>query len=393
VKIALRNKPTKKQGKSLYLDFYDNGRRWYEFLNLFLTGDRRRDKETMRLADGILSQRRLDAAATQNGLPAPSRLKADFITYCRKLGESKTNENTRRIWKKAINHLARFAGNGGIITYCRKLGESKTNENTRRIWKKAINHLAHFAGNSGVTFAGVNDTLLENFKDYLLARFSQNTAGTYLSKIKAACRKAAKEQILTSHVGIYVTIKKQKTLPKYLTFEEIQQLQATPIMNQAVRDGFLFSCFSGLRYSDVKALTWDQVRFEDAQVFLWFSQQKTGEAEALPLSKQAIEILNAQKDSKPSPGIRRKFENNVIFKLPSTSQSVNDALGRWAKRAGIAKKVTFHCGRHSFATMALTYGADLYTTEKTKFPHENISRTMPPFFYTPGLTTSLKVAE
>ena len=338
MKIALRNKPTKKQGKSLYLDFYDNGRRWYEFLNLFLTGDRLRDKETMRLADGILSQRRLDAAATQNGLPAPSRLKADFITYCRKLGESKTNENTRRIWKKAINHLARFAGNGGI------------------------------------TFAGVNDTLLENFKDYLLARFSQNTAGTYLSKIKAACRKAAKEQILTSHVGIYVTIKKQKTLPKYLTFEEIQQLQATPIMNQAVRDGFLFSCFSGLRYSDVKALTWDQVRFEDAQAFLWFSQQKTGEAEALPLSKQAIEILNAQKDSKPSPGIRRKFENNVIFKMPSTSQSVNDALGRWAKRAGIAKKVTFHCGRHSFATMALTYGADLYTTSKL-LGHASISTT------------------
>ena len=338
MKIALRNKPTKTQGKSLYLDFYDKGRRWYEFLNLFLTGDRLRDRETMRLAEGILSQRRLDAAATRNALPAPSRMKADFIAYCRKMGEDKTVENTRLVWKKAVNHLARFAGNDGI------------------------------------TFASVNNTLLENFKDYLLARLSQNAAGTYLARIKAACRKAAKQQILASHVGIYVTIRKQKTLPKYLTFEEIQKLQATPISNQSVRDGFLFACFSGLRYSDVKALTWDKVRFEGDQAFLWFSQKKTGAAEALPLSKQAIEILNAQKDSRPSPRIRRKFEDNIIFKLPSTSQSVNNTLGRWAKRAGIGKNVTFHCGRHSFATMALTYGADLYTTSKL-LGHASISTT------------------
>jgi hypothetical protein len=59
---------------NLYLDFYDNGRRWYEFLNLFLTGDRQRDKETMWLAKEIISQRRLDAATMQNVLPAPSKI-------------------------------------------------------------------------------------------------------------------------------------------------------------------------------------------------------------------------------------------------------------------------------------------------------------------------------
>ena len=103
MKIALRNKPTKTQGKSLYLDFYDNGRRWYEFLNLFLSGDRLRDKETLRIAEGILSQRRLDAAAIQNALPAPSRMKADFIEYCRKIGESKPTENSRAGWKRATS--------------------------------------------------------------------------------------------------------------------------------------------------------------------------------------------------------------------------------------------------------------------------------------------------
>ena len=337
MKIALRNKPTKTHGKSLYLDFYDNGRRWYEFLNLFLTGDRLRDKETMRIAEGILSQRRLDAAAIQNALPAPSRMKADFIEYCRKIGETKLTVNSRAGWRRAIDHLARFAGKEGI------------------------------------TFAAVNDTLLEHFKDYLLTRVNANSAGVYFAKVKSACKKAQKQQILTSCVGMDITIKKQKTLPKYLTFEELKKLQATPTKRQEFRDAFLFSCFSGLRYSDVEALTWDQVRCENGQTFLWYTQEKTKEPQALPLSEQAASILSAQKDSKPSPKIRREFEKNVVFKLP-TAPTVDRLLKNWAKRARIGKTVSFHVGRHTFATMSLTYGADLYTVSKL-LGHANIQTT------------------
>jgi len=337
MKIALRNKPTKKQGRSLYLDFYDNGRRWYEFLNLFLIGDRLRDKETMRLAEGILSQRRLDAAATQNALPAPSKMKADFIEYCQKLGEAKLTENSQLVWKRAVAHLERFAGKEGI------------------------------------TFNRVNDILLENFKDYLLARVNSNSAITYLSRIKAACRKAAKQQILNHYTGTEVTIKKKKTLPKYLTFEELQKLRAVPSQNQAVRDSFLFSCFSGLRYSDAKALTWDQVRYENDRPFLWFIQEKTKDAQALPLSEQAIEILNAQKYAEPSSRLRREIEKNTVFKMPA-QQTVDKALKRWAKRAGVEKNISFHVGRHTFATMSLTYGADLYTVSKL-LGHANIQTT------------------
>jgi integrase len=214
---------------------------------------------------------------------------------------------------------------------------------------------------------------LENFKDYLLTRVNANSAAVYFGKIKAACRKAAKQQIFTHHVGMDVTIRKQKTLPKYLTFEELQKLRATPIRSQTVRDAFLFACFSGLRFSDVKALTWDQARHENGQTFLWFTQEKTGEAQALPLSEQAIEILNAQKESKPSPRIRREFGKSVIFKLPE-SQAVNLTLKRWAKREKIKKTISFHVGRHTFATLTLTYGADLYTVSKL-LGHANIQTT------------------
>jgi len=123
----------------------------------------------------------------------------------------------------------------------------------------------------------------------------------------------------------------------------------------------------------VETLTWDQVRCENGQMFLWFTQEKTKETQALPLSEQAASILNARKDSKPSPRLRRKFDNNVVFKLP-TSQTVDRLLKVWVKRAGIGKTVSFHVGRHTFAALSLTYGADLYTVSKL-LGHANIQTT------------------
>jgi hypothetical protein len=114
MKISLRTRPTEKGARSLYLDFYENGKRWYESLSLYLIGDREQDKQTKRLAETILSQRRLDAAATGNTIPAPSRNRADFIEYCRKLGESKPSLNTQLVWKNRIAHLQAFAGKEGI---------------------------------------------------------------------------------------------------------------------------------------------------------------------------------------------------------------------------------------------------------------------------------------
>jgi hypothetical protein len=114
MRITLRSRTTKAGTTTLFLDFYDNGKRWLEYLNLYLTGDAKRDRETMRLAETILSQRRLDAAATNNALPAPSRTKVDFIEYCRKLGETKPAENSRLVWKRMIAHLEAYAGPRGI---------------------------------------------------------------------------------------------------------------------------------------------------------------------------------------------------------------------------------------------------------------------------------------
>jgi integrase len=327
MKITLRSRTTKAGTTTLFLDFYDNGKRWLEYLNLYLVGDAKQDKETMRLAETILSQRRLDAAATNNALPAPSRTKVDFIEYCRKLGETKPAENSRLVWKRMITHLEAYTGPRGI------------------------------------TFGRINDAFLEGFRDYLLTKVSPNAAGVYLARVKTACRKAVSQQILPRYIGTEITIKKQRTHREYLTIEELQQLEKAPIVNQAIKDGFLFSCFSGLRFSDVKALTWDQVRAEGDRTYLKFSQEKTGDAQDLPLSAQALEIIERQRGAKASPKIRKEIKSNAVFMLPA-QQTVDKGLKRWARRAGITKRISFHVGRHTFATMALTYGADLYVVSK-----------------------------
>jgi integrase len=136
-----------------------------------------------------------------------------------------------------------------------------------------------------------------------------------------------------------------------------------------VKQAFFFSCFTGLRYSDVDALTWDKVK----NGFIEFSQQKTGDAERLPLSDEAKRILKQQEKAEPSPNLRREFAKNSVFFMP-TQPVVDKQLKAWAKAAALDKRISFHKSRHTFATLSLSAGVDLYTTSKL-LGHKNLQTT------------------
>ena len=146
----------------------------------------------------------------------------------------------------------------------------------------------------------------------------------------------------------------------YLTLDEIRLLRACPSGPERVRNAFLFSCFCGLRWSDVKSLTWDDIRPEKDRFIIAKRMEKTQEWVVTPLSREAVSFLP------PRTG-------NLVFDLP-TSTAANADLKRWAKAAGISKKMTFHTARHTFAILLLTLGADLYTTSKL-LGHTNITTT------------------
>ena len=155
-----------------------------------------------------------------------------------------------------------------------------------------------------------------------------------------------------------------ESVRSYMTIEEVRSLIATPMQNEGVKSAYLFSCFCGLRISDIIGLQWKDVFIDNGQYRLAVAMQKTKEPIYLPLSNEALKWM-------PERG--EKTSEDHVFDLPSPTM-INTLLKPWAKAAGIDKRFSFHTSRHTFATMMLTLGADLYTTSKL-LGHANVKTT------------------
>ena len=149
----------------------------------------------------------------------------------------------------------------------------------------------------------------------------------------------------------------------YLTIDEVKKLAETECDYPKIKNAFLFSCLTGLRRSDIIKLTWGEVYQQGEYTRIIFKQKKTGGQEYLDISEQAAALM----------GERKSPEVNVFPDVLSPS-CTNHALQVWVARAGINKDITFHCGRHTFATMMLDLGTDIYTTSKL-LGHKNIGTT------------------
>ena len=159
---------------------------------------------------------------------------------------------------------------------------------------------------------------------------------------------------------------KNSSIREFLTIEEVKQLMATPCRYDIVKRAFLFSCFTGLRYSDIKSLLWSEIRkaADGRTLFLEHPQVKTRKIVTVPLSEEALKWMPKQ----------QKDKEHVFHQLQITSTTVEVILGEWMKEAGIEKHITYHCSRHTAATMLLTLGAGLYTVSKI-LGHSSIKMT------------------
>ncbi len=110
---------------------------------------------------------------------------------------------------------------------------------------------------------------------------------------------------------------------------------------------------TGLRWSDIHKMVWNEVHeFDDGHRII-FNQKKTGGLQYLDLSERAYQLL----EEKNEPDQR-------VFKGLKYSAWNNAALLQWVLKAGITKHITFHSGRHTFAVLQLTNGTDIYTLSK-----------------------------
>lgn len=346
IKVKLREKTISGNRQSLYLDFYppiphpetgEPTRR--EFLGMYLFDkakspiDKQHNKETLQLAEQIRQKR-------ENHLNKP-----EIYTGYEK-EQLKIKEQ----------------GEQNFVAYFKSLADKRKASNHDN-WVSAYNYLDTFT-KGNLKFADLNEKFCNEFKDYLLTTKSnksktvtlaQNSAVSYFNKLKATLKQAYKDGYLTSDLNAKIEpVKQAETQRNFLTIEELNSLVKTECNSPLLKRAAIFSALTGLRFSDIKNLIWAELEYiEGNGYFIKFKQQKTKGVEMMPISEQAYSLLG-----------ERKEPTDKVFEGLTYSAYENKHLAKWIGLAGIEKDITFHCFRHTFATLQLSKGTDIYTVSK-----------------------------
>lgn len=244
-----------------------------------------------------------------------------------------------------------------------------------RVYRAATKKLESFMleqyGQKTIRLKSVNKEFCLDYIRYLKKTdLSQNSKYLYQKILSIILNSAVRDGYLEvnpmAQIGKKGKIVGEKAERDYLTKEELINLVSCGYENNPLRKAFLFSCFTGLRISDIQSLVWDDVIVEGTAVRIEKKIVKTGKFLIIPLSESAIRFLPPRRGA--------SGENHVFNKVPLSAVERKKGLSVWMKEAGINKDITFHCARHTFATLMITLGADLYTTSNL-LGHSNVATT------------------
>lgn len=349
--VTLRTKAVSKGRYSYYLDIYKDGIRSYEFLKLYHLPETSRtvkvqNENTKKAAIAIRNQRELEIIQGKGGITTEKAggkmLLVDWLeAYQQQKAETGQSYHRALSVKKLITHIEAYKGD--------KTKLADINED----WCRGF--IAYLATAKSCKHTKNTKTL------------AHSTATLYFSILIAALNEAVRKKLIPSNPTKNLNreerkpIKADKSNRPYLTIDEVKSLMATDCRNPEIKNAFLFACFTGLRVSDIRNLTWANITKRDGGIVLSITMQKTRESLTMKLNKQALALL-------PKQG------KGFVFDLPVWDSVVNDCLKAWAKKAGIDKDISFHVSRHTFATMELTLGADLYVVSKL-LGHGNVGTT------------------
>ena len=244
---------------SLYIDFYENGKRWTEALRLYLTPEpengkltpkqKEDNKKNLDLAESIRSKRHLEIQNGLYGFHDKEKLKGSFIKYFTLLMENR-----------------------------------RDNESNYGNWKSALRHLKEYE-DGDISFQQVTKDWVEGFKTYLQKKaksnskkpLSANTQFSYFSKLIATLKEAVKDGIIIKNPALDVDgIKPVETHKEFLSFEELQSAYNAECDNQLLKTAFIFSALTGLRWSDILKLKWKEILFSKENGYMIrFEHRKT----------------------------------------------------------------------------------------------------------------------
>lgn len=163
---------------------------------------------------------------------------------------------------------------------------------------------------------------------------------------------AYKEKYITENVNDFLEgIKWQEVKKEYLTLDEMKILDAAECEVPVLKRASMFGLFTGLRLSDLLQLRWENIeRSPDGGYCIRLCTEKTDTEATLPVSDEALKYCGERGEGVIFKGFRRSMAQQPFKK--------------WIKAAGIEKKLSFHCLRHSFATILISLGIDVYVVSK-----------------------------
>lgn len=350
--IKIRFKAMKNGYQSIYLDCYHDGRRSYEYLKLYLVPE-------------------TDDKAVRQNAAAMHKAEATLKERLREL--KKLPSSNKRLVQESVPQTD--------LTLSEWLARFKEIQRSRGVkCLCAIDQLCNIfigMGNSDVKLKAVDKDFCLSFMEYLKTGY--RTADGRLLKSKTifnrqctlitALNVAVREGLIPFNpmdkLSRHERAKTNRGKREYLTIDEVKALIATPCRREDIKSSYLFACNCGLRLGDVRKLKWGDITKDGDKWMLSVVMNKSEKPVHIPLGVQARRWLPKRKGADAG---------SLVFESLPNDTNLTVHLKAWTAKAGITKAVTYHTSRHTFATMLLALGADLYTVSKL-LGHSKIKNT------------------
>lgn len=343
--IKIRYKELADGSKSIYLDYKVGDQRKSEYLKMYLLPGRsaevkRLNDHTRRAVANIVAKRMENLAWNKDadaGVEDSRRLLTDVCTEYGALRTKRGSKGAKNRYRLLNYHIGKV--NAHI-----------------RMWEVNLDFVKALADNM------MKNERTATGEPLAKATIVNNIAG--LSSVMSYGVRKGMVRENPVELFDYNTIQGPVHKRNYLIADEIKKLMDTPCSDEGFRQVFLFGCFVGLRYGDLRTLRWRDIIVEGGETRIEKMMGKTKHMVYIPLNRSALMFLPERGD----------FDELVFPELPAGVSSVDIVIKQWAKAAGIRKTVSFYTARHTFATLTLTQGADLFAVSQL-MGHKDITTT------------------
>jgi len=233
---------------------------------------------------------------------------------------------------------------------------------TFRSYSAQITKIQQFKKN--ILFSDINKSFVQRYKDYMIKvlKNNSNTANKCLSMLKTFVNWAIEEKLVKNNPFDLIKISKGKGKREYLSISELERLEAIYVQSNLnykqlnVLRYFLFVCYTGLRYTDIRNLKFCHIKNRlikgKETKFIELVMHKTCLEVSIPIIQKAFELMP-----------KKITDQQKVFRVLS-NQKTNEYLKEIIKIAEIDKIITFHSARHTLATNGLEMGIPIEVISK-----------------------------